>query len=203
MAVAVDTEMLASPLRATVLHHLGLDDERIVEVEWDDLAQLSRVSGITADHLTSVYVSALPGSSGAAIERLEEQMRALRARCPWDREQTHESLARYVVEEAAELVEAIDSLGEASDADDARVRHLCGELGDVLFQVVFHARLASEQGWFTLADVADTLFAKMERRHPHVFAGLDVADAAEVARNWEAIKAAERAEAAARQGTAH
>jgi XTP/dITP diphosphohydrolase len=114
-------------------------------------------------------------------------MDRLRRECPWDREQTHRSLARYLLEETYETLEAID----AADPE-----HLREELGDLLLQVCFHARIASERtpedGGFDLEDVAAGIVDKLVHRHPHVFAGLPVADAAEVDRNWEALKAAEK-----------
>src|SRR6059036_2656175 len=102
--------------------------------------------------------------------------------CPWDREQTHESLKAMTIEEAYEVLEAIDR------ADD---EHLAGELGDLLLQVVFHAQIASEAGRFTVKDVIERVAAKMVRRHPHVFAGAKADSSGEVLRNWEAIKKAE------------
>lgn len=104
--------------------------------------------------------------------------------CPWDREQTHESLKRYLLEESYEVLEAID------DKDPQGIRE---ELGDVLLQVVFHAKLGEKAGTFTLEDVLQTVSEKMIRRHPHVFAGIQVADAEEVTENWEQIKAKEKA----------
>ncbi|HXG94205.1 MAG TPA: nucleoside triphosphate pyrophosphohydrolase [Blastocatellia bacterium] len=102
--------------------------------------------------------------------------------CPWDREQTHESLKPMLLEEAYEVVEAID---EGNDDE------LIGELGDLLLQVVFHSQIGSEENRFTIADVIERVSSKMIRRHPHVF-GEDKADSsAEVLRNWEAIKEAE------------
>jgi XTP/dITP diphosphohydrolase len=111
-------------------------------------------------------------------------MDRLREECPWDREQTHRSLARYLLEETYEVLEAIES----GDLD-----HLREELGDLLLQVYFHARIASEQpDGFDVDDVAAGIAAKLVYRHPHVFAGLAVEDADEVNRNWEALKAAEK-----------
>lgn len=104
--------------------------------------------------------------------------------CPWDKEQTHQSLTPYALEETAELVEALEA------GDDARTKD---ELGDVLFQVVLHCQLAQERGAFEFADVIENLSAKMVRRHPHVFADLNVANSQEVVTNWEQIKKAERA----------
>jgi XTP/dITP diphosphohydrolase len=106
--------------------------------------------------------------------------------CPWDAEQNHQSLAPYLLEESYELLEAIE-------LDD--LAHLREELGDVLLQVAFHARLAEERPGpehFSIDDVAADLVAKLIRRHPHVFAGREVASAADPAANWEAIKAAEK-----------
>ena len=102
--------------------------------------------------------------------------------CPWDREQTHESLKPMTIEEAYEVVEAID------DGDD---RELAGELGDLLLQVVFHAQMAAEAGRFTIEDVIGRVSEKMVRRHPHVFGGETAETASQVLRNWEAIKQAE------------
>lgn len=105
--------------------------------------------------------------------------------CPWDGEQTHASLAPYAIEEAHELVEAI----EAGD-----VEHLREELGDVLLQVVFHADIARAEGRFDLDAVARTLIEKLRRRHPHVFADVAVDGIGDVVANWDAIKRAEKPE---------
>ncbi|MFT4010225.1 MAG: MazG family protein [Nocardioidaceae bacterium] len=115
---------------------------------------------------------------------LVEVMDRLRRECPWDKEQTHESLVKYLVEETYETVEAIESGDYA---------HLQEELGDLLLQVYFHARIASEADeGFTVEDVAGGIVDKLVYRHPHVFAGLEVADADEVNANWEQLKAAEK-----------
>ena len=106
--------------------------------------------------------------------------------CPWDKEQTHDSLKRYLLEEAYETLEAIDS------RDD---KALCDELGDVLLQVVFHSRIAEEEGRFTVDDVLDAVNSKMRRRHPHIFADAVADTSAQVLSAWEAIKAEERAAA--------
>ncbi len=125
-------------------------------------------------------------TAGPEFARLVQLIARLRAPggCPWDREQTHESLKTTVIEEAYEVVEAIDS------RDD---RELAGELGDLLLQVVFQAQIAEERGAFTVTEVAARVADKMVRRHPHVFAGETAEDPDTVLRNWEAIKAAERA----------
>jgi len=108
--------------------------------------------------------------------------------CPWDRRQTHASLRPFVLEEAYETVDAIER-GTAAD--------LAEELGDLFLQIILHAQLAAEEGAFDLTDVYRTLGAKIVRRHPHVFGDLEVNDAVEVLRNWEAIKAKERTDAGA------
>jgi tetrapyrrole methylase family protein / MazG family protein len=104
--------------------------------------------------------------------------------CPWDREQSHESIKGLVVEEAYEVVEAID---EGADAE------LSSELGDLLLQVVFHSDIAAAESRFTVKDVIDGLSEKLIRRHPHVFGGEKAETSGEVLKNWEAIKEAERA----------
>jgi XTP/dITP diphosphohydrolase len=124
-------------------------------------------------------------------------MDTLRSSCPWDREQTHESLTRYLLEEAYEAVETVEG------GDLSALRE---ELGDVLLQVAFHARIAAERpreaGGYTIDDVADTLVAKLIRRHPHVFADVRVSSSDDVSRNWDDIKEAERAQRSAAAATA-
>jgi len=125
--------------------------------------------------------------------------------CPWDREQTLATLKRYVVEEAFEVCDAIDGLGDDSKraitgagevtrrADDPAVAHHREELGDLLLQVVFQSELASAFGWFDIGHVVHDICEKLERRHPHVFAGEQVGGSAEVIANWEKLKLAEKA----------
>jgi XTP/dITP diphosphohydrolase len=128
-------------------------------------------------------------SPGAALLELVEVMDRLRRECPWDAKQTHESLAPYLLEESYETLDALDT-GDR--------KHLREELGDLLLQVIFHARVAAERTdgtGFDIDDVAAGIAAKLVRRHPHVFGDVTVADADEVKRNWNAIKAAERAAA--------
>ena len=139
----------------------------------------------------SVPYQVLNGSHdlpGAHLLDLVAIMDKLRVSCPWDREQTHESLLRYLLEEAYEAAETIEA------GDLAALRE---EIGDVMFQAFFHARIAAErpaaEGGFTIDDVADTLAAKLVRRHPHVFGSVSVSSAADVNANWEEIKKAERA----------
>ena len=121
----------------------------------------------------------------AAFSRLTTIMKRLRAPdgCPWDREQDFSSLRRYIVEEAYELVEAIEEGTEKA---------IMEESGDLLLQVVFISQIASEQGLFSVLDVIDGICSKLVQRHPHVFADINVADSDEVMRNWEAIKTVEK-----------
>jgi len=125
---------------------------------------------------------------GAALLRLVAVMDTLRVSCPWDARQTHESLAPHLLEECYEALDALEG------GDPAALRD---ELGDVLLQVMFHARIAAERTdgtGYTIDDVAEGIVAKLVRRHPHVFADVTVSGPEEVKQNWDAIKAAERAE---------
>src|SRR5215210_5345726 len=106
--------------------------------------------------------------------------------CPWDREQTYATLAPMLLEEAYEAFEAVE------EARAGKPHELRDELGDLLFQIVFYAQVAREQGDFSINDVTYAIHEKMVRRHPHVFSDINAADAAEVLRNWEAIKAEEK-----------
>lgn len=128
-----------------------------------------------------------PGKAHYDLDDLRQLVEVLRGEggCPWDREQTHESLRRGLLEEAGELCEAID---EGSPA------HMQEELGDVLLQVLFHASIEAEAGRFTLDDVADGECRKLIGRHPHVFGTVQAADSAQVLRNWEEIKRVEKAQ---------
>src|SRR5438093_7628162 len=135
-------------------------------------------------------IPAGPAPSGAEGERLLDLVKVMaRLRgpdgCPWDREQTHQSLARHLLEETHETLEAI----EAGDPD--RLRE---ELGDILLQVVFHAEMARQEGAFDIDDVAAGIVAKLIRRHPHVFGDVQVDSAAQVLVNWERIKSEEKGE---------
>jgi tetrapyrrole methylase family protein/MazG family protein len=167
----------------TVLQRLGLVDEAVFTVAWDDLDR-----SVVADHLTSLWIPTLASPVAAELVRFDELVHTLRLRCPWDREQTHQSLTRHLLEETYEVLEAIDGLGPDFEGAD----HLEEELGDLLFQVVFHATLASEEGLFDLADVARGIRNKLVHRHPHVFGDVEARTAGQVMRNWEEIKQAEK-----------
>src|ERR1700732_826943 len=126
--------------------------------------------------------------AGQWFEKLVALQARLRAAngCPWDREQTHESLRKFLIEETYEVLDAM----ETGDA-----REFSGELGDLLLQVIFHSLLAVAAGKFTISEVIESVHAKMVRRHPHVFGNQRAANSAEVLKNWEQIKASERAAA--------
>jgi ATP diphosphatase len=127
--------------------------------------------------------------AGVELERLAAIMARLRGErgCPWDREQNLGSLRPYLIEEAYEVLEEMDRV-----VSGAPWAQLCEELGDLLFQIVFQAQLASEERTFTLADVCRVVAQKIEVRHPHVFGDLQVSGSAEVSANWVKIKAEEK-----------
>jgi tetrapyrrole methylase family protein / MazG family protein len=161
----------------------GVDSaEAVVEMP---LYELDRNS--LANHLCTLYV---PPRGELDALRLPETLRYLTMRlrrepdgCPWDREQTHQSLIRYVIEEAYEVVEAI----EENDLE-----HLAEELGDLLLQVYIHAEIARQEGEFSLGDIFEHLNAKLIRRHPHVFGSVEANNAGQVVQNWEMIKKQEK-----------
>ncbi|WP_258360693.1 nucleoside triphosphate pyrophosphohydrolase [Moorella sulfitireducens (nom. illeg.)] len=165
----------------TVARCAGLSGEERVETV--PLYTVDRLPWI--DHLTSIYLPPYPDGRDRTLAGLQEIMARLRGKggCPWDREQDHRSLKRYLVEETYEVLEAIDN---------GDMYKLCEELGDLLLQVVFHARLAEETGDFTMADCLETICTKMRRRHPHVFGTAVVNTAGEVLARWDQIKADEK-----------
>ena len=138
------------------------------------------------DPLTVAHGAAIARRAAASLGTLAQVMARLRSidGCPWDQEQTHESLRVHLVEEAYEVLDAIDRGELGGDLEE--------ELGDLLLQVFFHSQLAADDQRFDVASVAQRLVAKLVHRHPHVFAETVVADAGEVVRNWESIKAAEK-----------
>ncbi|MDN5353006.1 MAG: tetrapyrrole methylase family protein / MazG family protein [Clostridiales bacterium] len=152
-------------------------------IKWCKLYEMDRHSE-DFDHLTSVFVPK-PEARAYGMADLVHIMRRLRGEggCPWDREQTHESLTPYLVEEAYEVRHAVFHEDDAALAD---------ELGDVLLQVVFHAAIGEEEGYFGLPDVYKAVCEKMIRRHPHVFGDVHVQNSDEVLDNWQAIKNTEK-----------
>jgi tetrapyrrole methylase family protein/MazG family protein len=168
--------------QVALVHAVGTAGEQI---EWLPLFEVDRSQNIA--HLTALYVPALPQPS--AFESLQDIVAHLRAPegCPWDREQTHQSLRANLLEETYEVLEAID-------ADDAK--GMREEFGDLLLQVVLQSQIALEAGEFTVAEVIAGLRAKLIRRHPHVFGDVKVNSVGQVLENWEKLKAVERGGAA-------
>ncbi|WP_226671278.1 nucleoside triphosphate pyrophosphohydrolase [Metabacillus litoralis] len=187
-------QMIASDVKLTLMEQLpddykikivtaaGSSSQIIKEVE---LFELDRET--TVNNLTSVYVP--PVKNGELLNHQFDSLRNVIAElrgpngCPWDKEQTHSSLKKYLIEECYELIEAI----EKDDID-----HIVEELGDVLLQVVLHAQIGEDEGMFSIDDVIKGIAEKMIRRHPHVFGQLTVSDTEEVLSNWDEIKRAEK-----------
>lgn len=196
LAVDEATELAgAIPPDAVLLHHLGLPDEQVLTVPWEDVDR-----ALEPDHLTALWVPASPTVSSEAA-RLQELVRVLRERCPWDRRQTHGSLAPHLLEEAYEALDAIEAIDRAGpEPPPAAVDHLLEELGDVAFQVFFHAHLAAESGWFTVADVLRGVHDKLVFRHPHVFGDAVAETAEDVAGRWEVLKQQEKGRSSVFEG---
>lgn len=159
--------------------------------ELDHRSPLRQAQDTAFDDWTTLYVPPLPApGSVAAFHNIVAHLRSPEG-CPWDREQTHQSVRHNLLEETYEVLDAID----ADDAD-----RLGEELGDLLIQVLFHAQMATEGGDFTLPRIVAGSIDKLVRRHPHVFGDVDVADSEQVLRNWEQLKAKERSEKAREGG---
>lgn len=183
-----------------ILQRLGSPDELVTHTTWSELDRI-----VEADHLTSVYIPHLAAPVGAELVRFHQLARTLREQCPWDQEQTHQSLVRFLLEETYEVVDALQAL----DPDDPTTDEaLIEELGDLLYQVEFHATIAEQEGRFTMADVAQGVHDKLVRRHPHVFgpdggAKVVAGDTATVLTNWDAIKQQEKSRTSVFEGVPH
>ncbi|GAB2564310.1 bifunctional methyltransferase/pyrophosphohydrolase YabN [Gracilibacillus alcaliphilus] len=167
----------------TIVEAVGSQQESIKQISLVELDQQMELS-----NLTSVYVApAAKEQLNHQFHRLQEVIAALRAPggCPWDQKQTHQTLKKYLLEEAYEVLEAIDQQDDEALAE---------ELGDVLLQVMLHSQIGTEAGFFTIDDVIYSITEKMIRRHPHVFGDVEVKDEQEVVRNWEVIKQTEKDE---------
>jgi tetrapyrrole methylase family protein/MazG family protein len=169
-----------------ILYHLGLGDEKIIHTTWQNLDR-----EIEPDHLTSIYIPKLTEPIAGEMAKLHTLARTLREQCPWDEKQTHDSLVRYLIEETYEVVDAISALDPDDQSTDEK---FIEELGDLLYQVEFHATIAEQQGRFSIADVARSIHDKLVRRHPHVFGDVHAETADAVVTNWDAIKQQERGE---------
>ncbi len=178
----------------TLLHHLGLADAVVETRAARDL------HAFPADHLTSLWIDETR-DVGVAAREIVDLMRTLRRECPWDVEQTHDSLLRHLVEESYEALDALETLvREEPTPDAATIAHVEEELGDLLLQVIFHAELGDEMGRFDLRSIIEAQRAKLIGRHPHVFAGVRVEGAEEVAARWEVLKQAEKGRRSATEG---
>ena len=178
-----------------ILQRLGSPDEAITRTTW---AELDRT--VEADHLTCIYVPHLGAPVATELVRFHELARTLREQCPWDREQTHHSLIRYLLEETYEVVDALEALDPDDPATDEA---LVEELGDLLYQIEFHATIAEQEGRFTMADVARGVHDKLVRRHPHVFGDVVATDSGTVLTNWDAIKREEKGRTSVFDGIPH
>ncbi|MEH7300947.1 nucleoside triphosphate pyrophosphohydrolase [Neobacillus drentensis] len=187
-------QFIASNVKLTLMEKLPDDYEVFIVtaagskqevIEKVPLYELDR--NVSINNLTSVYVPPVVEEEilYKNFSKLREIIAILRGPdgCPWDKKQTHESLKRYLIEETYEVIEAIDS----GDID-----HLIEELGDVLLQVMLHAQIGEDDGYFSVDDVIEGLSAKMIRRHPHVFGNGKAENAEEVVQNWQAIKEQEK-----------
>ncbi len=190
--LAVDAASGDEPV--VILQRLGTPDEQIVNTTW---AELDRT--VEADHLTSIYIPHLGAPVGRSLVRFHQLARTLREQCPWDREQTHQSLVKYLLEETYEVVDALQALDPAHPSTDIA---LIEELGDLLYQIEFHATIAEQGGRFTMADIVDGVHDKLVRRHPHIFGSVTAADADTVVANWDAIKHAEKGRTSVFDGVA-
>lgn len=175
-------EVFPDEYPVTFIHKLGMPDESIRQVP---LYELDRQPDI--DYLTSLYIAPQPPKHAFDVEPLKEIIQTLRSPggCPWDIAQTHASVRQNLIEETYEVLEAIDL--EDSDL-------LCEELGDLLMQVVFHARMSEEAGDFSMQDVIDGVTEKLVRRHPHVFGDIQASDAGAALMSWEKVKQVEKQE---------
>ena len=167
-----------------LLHHLGLPDQRVEHTTWQELDRV-----LPADHLTTLYIAHMAEPVSGELARLHQLARTLREQCPWDREQTHDSLIKHLIEETYEVVDAIEALDANDPATDEA---LIEELGDLLYQVEFHATIAEQQGRFSMADVARSIHDKLVRRHPHVFGDVVANSANDVVQTWDEVKRAEK-----------
>ena len=145
----------------TILQRLGLEDEKVQEIKWDDLTEK-----VKPDHLTSCFIPHLESPIASELQKFVELVSELRIQCPWDAEQTHSSLTSHLLEETYEVLEAIENFNEETGEGSEDLEE---ELGDLLFQVVFHSRIAADDARFDLTDVTKGIHEKLRRRHPGIF----------------------------------
>ncbi len=179
---------------AIVLQRLGTADETVLEVPWPELDR-----SFEPDHLTTLYLPEMAAPVGHQLARSVDLMYRLRQECPWDSEQDHGTLRKHLVEEAYEVLDAVEAVIERGDGD--AYADLEEELGDLWFQILFHAQLATEAGQFTIADVAEQLVDKMIGRHPHVYsANAGAVIDGSSTENWERMKQEEKSRSSVLDG---
>ena len=175
-------ELLPDDYEVTVLQAAGSQDEKIMTVPLFELDRSMEVNNLTAVYVPPVKDTTLLYQDFEWVRHVVAKLRGPGG-CPWDQKQTHQSLKKYLIEEAYEVLEAID------DQDD---EHLADELGDVLLQVLLHAQIGEDEGMFTVEDVIGKLSDKLIRRHPHVFGDEQVQTAEEVVGLWNQVKEQEK-----------
>ncbi|MGN7313240.1 nucleoside triphosphate pyrophosphohydrolase [Alkalicoccobacillus gibsonii] len=195
--VQVYDAMIASDVKLTLMERLpdeyevvvatavGSKNESLLRVPLHDLDRVTTLNNLTAVYVPPVRDESLLREEFATLRQVIATLRGPNG-CPWDKKQTHESLKPYLIEEAYEVLDAIDQ------QDD---EHLVEELGDVLLQVMLHAQIGEDAGWFSIQDVVAAVTNKMIRRHPHVFGEGTAHTAEDVLTNWDAIKKAEKGDA--------
>lgn len=165
-----------------IVDSAGSSQEKVTKVALYELDHGMELSNLTSVYVPPVKQDELKYKEFSKLRQIIAKLRGPNG-CPWDQKQTHESLKRYLLEEAYELIDTIDE-----QDDDAMI----GELGDVLLQVMLHAQIGEDEGMFTIDDVIESISAKMVRRHPHVFGDVQVRDAEDVVVNWQKIKEEEK-----------
>lgn len=177
-------ERLPAEYEVTVVTAAGSIDETLITVPLFELDRVTSLSNLTAVYVPPVTEDKLLYRDFSRLRQVIQHLRGPGG-CPWDQKQTHESLKKYLIEESYELLEAIDE-----EDDD----HMVEELGDVLLQVLLHAQIGEDDGFFNMDDVIEGVTKKMIRRHPHVFANTEVDNEHDVVTNWEEIKKQEKKE---------
>jgi len=194
-------ELYPPDYEVTLVRAAGTAQELVLRLPLHELDHSEHAAAV--NHLTCLYLPPMPAlASTRQLSSLIYIMARLNGPrgCPWDREQSHQTIKQNLIEETYEAVEALDAL--AANPNDADALHkFAEELGDILLQVVFHAQLGAISGEFTLAEVVNHIASKLLRRHPHVFGDVQVSGSGEVLQNWEQIKQQERAAAAAKKAT--
>lgn len=187
-------QIIASEVKLTLMESLPFDyevfivtsagslNEKIQPVPLYMLDQETSLNNLTSIYVPPVKDTSLLNHEFVNLRHVIAELRGPNG-CPWDKKQTHASLKRYLIEEAYEVLEAIDQ------EDD---EHIVEELGDVLLQIMLHAQIGEDNGYFSIGDIIKSVTTKMIRRHPHVFGNIEVSDAEEVVQNWEEIKKKER-----------